>query len=320
MKFSNFFSFIKSHKKYFFIAVLILPVILSLFTLATTLARASWGTWGDASLIHACKDARGRITIVSSSDTCNQNESQITWLKDVEAGDGLTKTSSSSGVILSVTNQNDTTGWVASSDTWTYASATSFTISGVDRTSAYTPGTKLKFTNNGSTKYGYVKSSSFSTNTTVNLVDNTDYSLNNSAITNPKYSYVSNPQGFPAYFNLSTANITGFSSISGYTFIMAVEGKTVHLVMDIQGGSNATTFTIPAPINTYPVDQHSMPVVVIDGSAHQSSPGVIGFSTSGDGSTINVGKSLSSGQGNSFGGFTASSGKGVVGQFFYPIQ
>jgi len=315
----KFASFLYIHRKRIAIFSL-LPFFVVLFLVGSTyLARASFGTWGDTSLIHACVSVRGIPIIVSPGDSCGASETQTTWLKDVNAGTGLTVTRSSDGATLSLTNPI-TDGWTAASDTWTYASATSFTISGVDRTSVYTPGTKIKFTNNSSTKYGYVKSSSFSSNTTVNLVDNTDYSINNSAITNPSYSYESNPPGHPGFLNLSMTGITGFSSITGYTFAMSVEGKSVHLVMDIQGSSNATTFTIPAPINTYPIDQHSTPAVVIDGSAHQASPGVVGFSTAGDGSTINVGKSLSSGQGNSFGGFTASSGKGVVGQFFYPIQ
>lgn len=86
------------------------------------------------------------------------------------------------------------TGWLPTADTWTYASATTFTISGVDRTSIFTKGTKLKLTNDSATKYFYVVSSAFSTDTTVTVTGETD--LANSAITNPFYSYNDCPQGF----------------------------------------------------------------------------------------------------------------------------
>lgn len=306
------------YKKHLVLFSLVVPLFIMLFLAGSVyLVHASFGSWGDTSLINACVDGRGVPFIVSAGTSCQSNETQTTWLKDVNAGSGLTISRSSSGATLALAN---TDGWTASSDTWTYASATSFTISGADRTSVYTPGTKIKFTNNGSTKYGYVKSSSFSTDTTVNLVDNTDYSINNSAITNPYYSYESNPQGHPGFLNLSTSNITGFSSVTGYTFVMQVIGKTVEIDMDVQGPSNATTFTFPAPITAHPIDQHLMPIVVIDNSGFQSVPGVIGFSTSGDGNTIYVAKVLNYAQGNSYGGFTASSGKGAVGHFFYPIN
>lgn len=104
-------------------------------------------------------------------------------------------------------------GWVPAGNTWTYASATSFTITGVDKTTTYTKGTKLKCTDNSTTKYFYVTSSSFSSNTTVNITGGSDYSLAGGAITNPYYSYVQNPQGFPAAFNYTP---TGLSA-SGVT-------------------------------------------------------------------------------------------------------
>jgi len=88
-------------------------------------------------------------------------------------------------------------GWTLTSDTWVYASATSFTIAGVDRTAQFPIGAKVQYTNGGTTKYAYVASAAFSTNTTVTLLANSTYSIANSAITEPKYSYQDTPAGFP---------------------------------------------------------------------------------------------------------------------------
>jgi len=134
-------------------------------------------------------------------------------------------------VLTSPTFSGNIDAWIAGSDTWTYASATSFTIAGVDRTAIFTKGTKIKLTQT-SAKYFYVTSSSFSTNTTVNVIGGTDYTLANAAITSPYYSYSANPQGFPHWFNYSvTVNWDG-TDPSGTTTTIAkfrVEGNTCHI-------------------------------------------------------------------------------------------
>lgn len=82
--------------------------------------------------------------------------------------------------------------------TWVYASASSFTIAGVDVTSQFPIGTKLAIYQSGSLKYFTVTSSSFSTNTTVNLDGGNVYSLTNVPLDKPAYSYMQFPSGFPA--------------------------------------------------------------------------------------------------------------------------
>lgn len=68
------------------------------------------------------------------------------------------------------------TGWINDNATWTYASASTFTVAG-DQTAIFTKGTKLKWTQ-ASVKYGYVISSSYADpNTTVTIVVNTDYTI-----------------------------------------------------------------------------------------------------------------------------------------------
>lgn len=89
-----------------------------------------------------------------------------------------------------------TDGWTASPYAWTYASATTFTIAGVDATAYFPTGTKLRLIQT-TTKYFRVISSSFSTDTTVTVTGVGDYTLANAAITSPYYSYQNTPQGFP---------------------------------------------------------------------------------------------------------------------------
>ena len=90
--------------------------------------------------------------------------------------------------------------WVNPSETWVYASASTFTITGIDRTSIYQKGTKLRFKQGAGYKYATVASSSFATDTTVTIIVNTDYTIANAAITDNYYSYAENPQGFPHWF------------------------------------------------------------------------------------------------------------------------
>lgn len=92
------------------------------------------------------------------------------------------------------------TGWYPFTPACTYASATTFTITG-DYTSVLSPGMKLKLTNS-TLKYFYVVSASYGApNTTVTITGGTSYTLANAAITGVYLSRISNPQGFPQWFN-----------------------------------------------------------------------------------------------------------------------
>lgn len=100
------------------------------------------------------------------------------------------------------------TGWHAG-ETWTYASAVTFTVAG-DQTTKYFIGTKIKLTQT-TVKYFYVISSSYSDpTTTVTVTGGTDFTLVSAAITSPFYSYAAIPVGFPHWFNyLSTVSGSG---------------------------------------------------------------------------------------------------------------
>jgi hypothetical protein len=241
MKIPDIKSAVLSQKKY--LPSYFLITIISVFTLLNYahLVTASFGTWGDSSLIHACKNSRGGVALVGSSDSCNGDETQVTWLKDVDAGAGLNISRSSSGATLSLAN-ND--GWMNSSDTWTYASAQSFTVPG-DQTAKYQKGTRLKFTQT-TVKYGFVVSSSYSSpNTTVTIATNTDYTIANASITNPAYSYQDKPQGYPYTFDFSPSITNG--SVGNGTMNAHISSNGNKAIVDIKwtfGSTSSVTGTI----------------------------------------------------------------------------
>lgn len=83
--------------------------------------------------------------------------------------------------------------------TWTYVSATSFAIAGVDVRSQFPVGTKIRVYQGGTVKYFMVRSTTFSTNTTITLDSSGKYSLTNVPIDMPAFSYQQNPTGYDIY-------------------------------------------------------------------------------------------------------------------------
>lgn len=149
-------------------------------------------------------------------------------------------------------------GWINTADTWVYASATSFTISAVDRTAQFPVGTKIKLTQT-TAKYFYVTSTSFSTNTTVNITGGSTYTLANAAITSPALSYDANPQGHPIWL-ASTPTYGGFSADPTSTARFCVNGRTcIYKVHPTAvGTSNSVNFTISAPITSANTNDNRM--------------------------------------------------------------
>jgi hypothetical protein len=147
-------------------------------------------------------------------------------------------------------------GWIAVSDTWTYASATTVTVPS-DATTKYSVGDKVKFTNSG-TKYFYITAVGA---TTLTLNGGSDYTVANAAITVPYYSKAETPLGFPQYFNYTPTfanTTTGSATIAG-RFTMS--GKMVNArVSWIFGAGSAVgttpTFTLPvtASSTAYTID------------------------------------------------------------------
>ena len=131
-------------------------------------------------------------------------------LVDDPSGSPVTK----KATLMNVIGQLLADGWISANETWTYASATTFTISG-DKRSKYQKGDKIKLTNS-TVKYFYVIDVSYSDpNTTVTVTGGNDYALTNTAITNNYYSRDSDPFGFPSRFTFLPAIIGSTSTGTG---------------------------------------------------------------------------------------------------------
>lgn len=159
---------------------------------------------------------------------------QLTELTTPAIDDYLPIVDTSTGITKKITYRNlvniPELGWTSAGETWVYASATTFTVAGVDVTEKYPVGTKIRWKQGGSYKYAYVVTRAFSTNTTITIAAGSDYSIANSTITDNYFSYASVATGFPGAFNYNPAwsNFTigtGGSASTVAHFMM--NGKTV---------------------------------------------------------------------------------------------
>jgi hypothetical protein len=164
-------------------------------------------------------------------------------------------------------------GWTPDTDTWVYASATTFTIAGKDVTAQFPKGTKIKLTQT-SAKYFYVVGSAFSTNTTIAVTGGTDYTLADAAITTPFYSYMDCPQGHPIWFDYTptyggSGSLT-FSSVATVVgrFMMSGSSCTTQVyATGTTGGTTNTTITFTTPINNAETIFIGYGAGITDGSA-----------------------------------------------------
>lgn len=135
-------------------------------------------------------------------------------------------------------------GWVYDSVyTWVYASASTFTVAGVDVTAQFPVGTKLRLMQAGSLKYFRVTASSFSTNTTVTVTGEGTYTLSNTPIDTPAYSYVLTPTGYPLT-SVTGGMLTSSSILLGYATLTSnftTASTTPTLITGL-----SLTFTVPA--------------------------------------------------------------------------
>lgn len=202
-------------------------------------------------------------------------------------------------------------GWKQSAYSYVYVSSTSFKVVGQNVTSLYKKGTKIKLTQTtGGTKYFYVKSSSFSTDTTVVLVATSDYSLADEAITGAYFSYDC-PPDFPRVLNFS-GTPTGYSSLIYFYADYSIEGGVCTLMFQITGVSNSTSFSIPIPIaGGDTITNQNFPIFVRDNGADQSAPGFASIVPNA--STLHFYKNYTST------GWTSSGQKYAVGTISYLI-
>jgi hypothetical protein len=112
-------------------------------------------------------------------------------------------------------------GWIGANETWTYASATTFTISG-DVTDKYQINDKIKLTQTTDKYFRIVAISYSSPNTTFTVNGGGIFTLADASITSPFYSKIENPQGFALkkvhIGSFDSGTTTGNKSISGIGF------------------------------------------------------------------------------------------------------
>lgn len=143
-------------------------------------------------------------------------------------------------------------GWIPAEETWTYASASTFTISG-DKTGKYQKGDKIKLTQT-TVKYFYIIGVSYSApNTTVTVTGGTDYTVANAAITLPYFSKIVTPQGFPQAFAFTpilttqAGTVTTYSA-SGYFTLIGNFCYIRYVVSVTNNGSGGTAALFSLPI------------------------------------------------------------------------
>jgi hypothetical protein len=206
------------------------------------------------------------------------------------------------------------TGWSFSTDTWVYVNTTSFKIVGTNKTSFFVPGTEIKLVQSSAWKYFYVVSSTYSTDTVVTVTGGSDFSLADSTITQPSYSY-SCPPDFPVWFNhaetwagFSTAPADGVSRFK-------VEGRQViwNLFRGTAGTSNANNCTATLPITAKTLTGYLV------GFKGISTDGGIVYDDGSRGYIITGGTVANFCRANSPTGWATSGDKNFVGLIFYEI-
>jgi hypothetical protein len=267
----------------------------------TTLGTIGTGTW-NATAIGETKGGTGQTSITQGDLLYGSAANTISKLaKNASATRYLANTGTSNspawnqvnltnGVtgILPAANGGIGDGWVPAGETWTYASATTFTIAGVDVTAKYPVGTKIKLTQT-TEKLFYVVGSSFSTNTTITVTGGDDYTLANAAITSPYYSYMETPQGFPQVFNYTpTYSASGsmtFESITTTYAKIRVTGRFCELWISATGttgGTANTTLIATLLIAQAGSDNHIGAGVTVD----TGSPTLLGALVTTSGTTL----------------------------------
>lgn len=140
-------------------------------------------------------------------------------------------------------------GWQTGSGTWTYASATTFTVPAGDA-AVMSAGTKIKLTQT-TVKYFYVTGVS---GTTVTVTGGSDYTVANAAITLPFLSNEETPYNFPQYFNYTPTftNLTGGTlTYSRFSMIGKDLNFRLKYVLAGAGISGLPRFTLPVTMGTY---------------------------------------------------------------------
>ncbi len=145
-----------------------------------------------------------------------------------------------------VSSSSNPDGWTSAGETWTYATAATFTVAG-DLTTKYSKGDKIKLTQSATVKYFYITGVSHGAGTTtITVAGGTDYTLANAAISSPYFSKEETPNAFPTSFAF-TLGFTGFSANpASISAKFSITGNICHLTIRsaVTGTSNSTGFTL----------------------------------------------------------------------------
>lgn len=231
---------------------------------STTLTTGNFGSPTGVQLYVVDYDVPAKSEIISASITTTAVTGITRGLSGGAAGTTDHAAGAKIGVILvpqhyAILSNSMVDGWVDAGLTWTYASATTFTITG-DLTSVLSKGDKLRMTNTG-TKYFYVTGVSYSNpTTTVTVTGGTDYTLANAAITVPFYSKAASPNGFPGYFNYTSTwtadSVNPVLNNGSLTSRFSMTGIRISLFINLTMGTTTTYgtgtwhFTVPVTANT----------------------------------------------------------------------
>jgi len=158
-----------------------------------------------------------------------------TSLNGISTAEGMLPSNLNNAIRALMKNTRDwynDSQWVEYGDgsgtyTATYASATSFTIDGVDVTSFYHAGRRIKLTaSTPGTIYGTIASSSFSTNTTINVTWDSG-SLSNEAISNVYVAALSKTNSSIPTEIIGTSNISDGAVTTAKLGADAVNGSKI---------------------------------------------------------------------------------------------
>jgi hypothetical protein len=149
-------------------------------------------------------------------------------------------------------------GWNDANETWTYASATTFTITG-DLRGKYQVGDKIKAIPKQQLNMAILRLLVFLHQIQqLQLIRGADYTLANAAITLPYYSKAENPQGFPPdgfNYNLNWTGVVTNPTIGNGTLIAKyrLNGKFATIYATIIFGSTTNkgsgSYVFNAPFN-----------------------------------------------------------------------
>jgi hypothetical protein len=108
-------------------------------------------------------------------------------------------------------------GWEPDSNSWVRTGNHTFLVSG-NHTGTYSKGTKIMYDEGAGDEFGVVGSYTFTSGsvTTVNLIPNTNYTMAGNP-TSRYYSYIENPDRFPAWFNFTSPTVTGEGAMTWST-------------------------------------------------------------------------------------------------------